>query len=224
MKSSDVVRNSLSIFSLLRKVRTLQESASPADLVAISMECPAIRPQQISSEFVELAKLVKEQHCNYLLEIGTFRGGTLFVFSQVAAASATVISLDFHFTFQGKLCRIGQEPFFRKFVRRGQTLILVRNNSHKPETLASIQEKLQTHKLDFLFIDGDHRYEGVKEDFKMYSPLVRSGGIVAFHDIAQEGPSMQVRPFWEQIKGNYIHKEFIDKTCSDSMGIGVLWM
>jgi hypothetical protein len=33
-----------------------------------------------------------------------------------------------------------------------------------------------------LFIDGDHRYEGVRRDFEMYSPLVGAGGLIAFHD------------------------------------------
>jgi predicted O-methyltransferase YrrM len=42
---------------------------------------------------------------------------------------------------------------------------------------------LKDNKVDFLFIDADHSYEGVKKDFEMYSPLVRKGGIIAFHDI-----------------------------------------
>ena len=36
--------------------------------------------------------------------------------------------------------------------------------------------------FDLLFIDGDHRYAAVKMDFQNYFPLVRDGGIVAFHD------------------------------------------
>jgi len=42
--------------------------------------------------------------------------------------------------------------------------------------------------LNFLFIDGDHTYEGVRKNFEMYSPLVRRGGIVAFHDIVPRPP------------------------------------
>jgi hypothetical protein len=42
-----------------------------------------------------------------------------------------------------------------------------------------------------LFIDGDHTYEGVRRDFEMYSPLVRKGGIIAFHDI-YPGPEESV--------------------------------
>lgn len=37
-------------------------------------------------------------------------------------------------------------------------------------------------KIDFLFIDGDHSYEGVKKDFELYSTLVNDNGIIVIHD------------------------------------------
>lgn len=37
-------------------------------------------------------------------------------------------------------------------------------------------------KIDFLFIDGDHNYEAVKKDWELYSTLLSTGSIVAFHD------------------------------------------
>lgn len=36
--------------------------------------------------------------------------------------------------------------------------------------------------IDFLFIDGAHEYEYVKNDFLLFSPYVVDGGIIAFHD------------------------------------------
>lgn len=36
--------------------------------------------------------------------------------------------------------------------------------------------------IDFLFIDGDHSYEGCHRDWREWSPYVIQGGIVAFHD------------------------------------------
>jgi hypothetical protein len=36
--------------------------------------------------------------------------------------------------------------------------------------------------LDFVFIDGDHRYEFVKADIEAWVPKVKSGGIIAGHD------------------------------------------
>ena len=81
MKPTTVMLGALSIVSLLRKIKRMPECATPEELVETAMRCPAIRPQQSASEFVELARLVKDRQCKYLLEIGTYRGGTLFVFS-----------------------------------------------------------------------------------------------------------------------------------------------
>jgi len=40
--------------------------------------------------------------------------------------------------------------------------------------------------IDFLFIDGDHSYEGVKTDFDLYSNLLSDRGIIAIHDTDKE--------------------------------------
>jgi hypothetical protein len=40
--------------------------------------------------------------------------------------------------------------------------------------------------IDFLFIDGDHSYEGVKTDFELYSKLLSNRGIIAIHDTDKE--------------------------------------
>ncbi len=37
--------------------------------------------------------------------------------------------------------------------------------------------------LDILFVDGDHTYEGTRDDFTNYASLVRSGGLVICHDV-----------------------------------------
>ena len=37
-------------------------------------------------------------------------------------------------------------------------------------------------KLDFIFIDGDHSYEGVKKDFELYSTILNDNGIIILHD------------------------------------------
>lgn len=37
-------------------------------------------------------------------------------------------------------------------------------------------------KIDFIFIDGDHTYDGVKKDWNAYSPFLRKGSLVVFHD------------------------------------------
>lgn len=43
--------------------------------------------------------------------------------------------------------------------------------------------------IGLLFIDADHVYESVKQDFEAFAPLVVPGGVVAFHDSWADGPS-----------------------------------
>jgi hypothetical protein len=37
-------------------------------------------------------------------------------------------------------------------------------------------------KIDILFIDGDHSYEGVKTDFELYSKIMSDNGIIIIHE------------------------------------------
>ena len=222
MRVSEALRSLTSIPPLLRTIRNLPETAGLEELVDISMSCPAIQSQQIRSEFLELARVVRDLNCRYIMEIGTYRGGTLFVFSHLAVPQATVISLDLHFTVFGKLCRALQRPLLHRFVRNGKSLVLVRKDSHSPETLDIIRNALQGHSLDFLFIDGDHSYDGVRQDFTMYSPLVRQGGLIAFHDIARPMGTCEVQRLWKELHPAYEHWEFIYQTGNQAMGIGVL--
>jgi len=36
--------------------------------------------------------------------------------------------------------------------------------------------------IDMIFIDGDHSYEGVKQDWELFVPHVKEFGVVVFHD------------------------------------------
>jgi predicted O-methyltransferase YrrM len=75
-------------------------------------------------------------------------------------------------------------------------------------------------KIDLLFIDGDHRYSGVKRDWKLYAPLVKRHGVIVFHDILfhPKVPSCKVDRLWKEISRNYEHREFVDK--KDDRGWG----
>ena len=37
--------------------------------------------------------------------------------------------------------------------------------------------------IDLLFIDGNHDYEAVLQDYEQWSPLIKTGGVIAFHDV-----------------------------------------
>ena len=58
--------------------------------------------------------------------------------------------------------------------------------------------------VDFLYIDADHYYDGFKRHFELYSPLVRGGGLIAFHDIRDnKGSGYGVGKFFNELKGHY---------------------
>lgn len=107
----------------------------------------------------------------------------------------------------------------------GQKLQLIRGDSHQPEMVARLKTILPGDgKVDFLFIDGDHTYEGVKKDFEMYSGLVRAGGLIIFHDIVKHPAELncQVDRFWQEVKNGRRTREFVHDRNQGTCGIGVV--
>ncbi|KUK16874.1 class I SAM-dependent methyltransferase [Thermococcus sibiricus] len=183
-----------------------------------------IRPMQIREEIIELLKILSKRKPKVVLEIGTANGGTLFLFTRVASKDATLISVDLPGGRFGGGYPDWKVPLYKAFALPTQEFHLIRADSHNPETLEAIKEILNGMKVDFLFIDGDHTYEGVKADFEMYSPLVRKGGIIAFHDIVP-GPEENVGGvprFWEEIRKKYKYREIVKSWNQGGYGIGIL--
>lgn len=52
------------------------------------------------------------------------------------------------------------------------------------EDVLSAAHLMRSKKIDLLFIDGDHTYEGVKADIESWIPHVKKDGVVVFHDCA----------------------------------------
>ncbi len=59
-------------------------------------------------------------------------------------------------------------------------ITLIEGNSQDKKVI----KRLENLELDLLFIDGDHSYSGVKNDFNNYSPIVKSGGLIVVDDYA----------------------------------------
>jgi len=45
-----------------------------------------------------------------------------------------------------------------------------------------VKEWPSSRKIDFLWVDGDHSYEGVKSDIECWLPLVKKNSLACFHD------------------------------------------
>ena len=184
-----------------------------------------ICPTQKRSEILGLATLVESLRPKTVVEIGTSKGGTLFLWARLATADAHIISVDLPGGENDWAYPRWKEPFYQTFASKAQRIDLVRGDSHDFRILDECTRALGGHKVDFLFIDGDHAYEGVKRDYELYSPLVRRGGIIAFHDIAEHPPSTgsEVHRFWNELKQGRTAKEFIEDKDQGWAGIGILF-
>ena len=175
----------------------LFQQALPIGLFQSSMEVP---------EFAKLiANVIRPRH---IMEIGTYTGGTLYLMHLAALAGGASIgvrmSVDLAWPDRGHPEWEQAESNFKTAL---PSLIEIIGNSHDPDTLRRVKGALwragkpansdtfldmqislqpwEPVKLDLLFIDADHTYEGTKSDFEEYSPLVtRCNGYVAFHDVS----------------------------------------
>lgn len=183
-----------------------------------------IRPSQIESEYKQLYELLAKRKIKNFLEIGTATGGTLFLFSSIADLNAKVISIDLPGGYFGGGYSAFKIPLYKSFARYNQKIKLIRKDSHAEETFNELKVFLNGELLDFIFIDGDHNYEGVKNDFNTYRTLLSKNGIIAFHDIAKGGElAGDVAQFWSEIKLEYANLEFINDKNQSGCGIGVLF-
>jgi predicted O-methyltransferase YrrM len=173
----------------------------------------------------QLANEIAILRAKRVLEIGTCSGGTLFLLCRLAQRDAEIISVDLPRGPFGGGYNWLQQIVYGRFPIGNQRLLLLRADSHSGDTHATVVRELKGKPLDYLFIDGDHSYAGVKRDFEMYSPLVRSGGLIAFHDIAKHTrDDCQVDRFWNEVKASYTHREFIADANQGWAGIGVLYV
>lgn len=193
---------------------------------------------QVRSEILELGRIIEGLAPVRSLELGTNYGGTLLLLCRISPPGAKIISVDLPCGPFGGGYPKRKIPLFRKFPRRGTQLHLIRSDSHALATRDQILRILGGELLDYLFIDADHTYEGVRRDFEMYAPLVRSGGIIVFHDIVtyRKETQCQVERFWRELKPQYRHTEIVE-CCSDgrwpiavtresmeTAGLGVLYV
>lgn len=184
----------------------------------------AVRPIQDRHEISELVRRVRAQAPRTVLEIGTARGGTLFLLCQAAHEAATIISLDLPFGRNGGGFPRWKEKTYRSFARPGQRLVLLRGNSHDAASLAAVEAVLAGRKLDFVMIDGDHSYDGVRQDYETYSRLLAPGGVIALHDVLpnRTDPSIDVSRFWTEIAARHDSEEIVHDADQGHLGIGLV--
>lgn len=211
-----------------RQAGRILGSAITAGPLPLALARAAIRRHgaiQRTWELQALAAEVRRLHPAVVVEIGTHRGGTLVCWAAVSAPAAHLVSIDLPLPAEGMGTTDRDLAHVRSLLKGGRRLTAIRADSHLPSTLAQVQETIAGHAVDFLWIDGDHSDAGVRQDFSMYAPLVRPGGLIALHDINESAcvPANQVHGFWQELKTRYRTREFVDQNWpGGGMGVGIL--
>ena len=104
------------------------------------------------------------------LEIGLGAGGTHLLLAQMFDNVVTV--------------ERDRDRACHSAIGLGANSTIIVASSQREETVKVVKAQLHT-PVDMLLIDGIHSYAGCKRDHELYAPLVRPGGIVAFHDSAK---------------------------------------
>jgi cephalosporin hydroxylase len=211
---------------VLRRTRRVPAGADPGEMVRMVTSnhfFGVIHAMQVPSEVRGMVKELESLRPRRLLEVGTAGGGTLFMITRAVDPDALIISVDLPGGLWG-----GGYPWWKSHVYRGmalpgQRVELVRGDSHDPQSLQRVKNILDGEPLDFLFIDGDHTYDGVKMDLEMYGPLVRPGGLIGFHDVAHhpDGYGGDVPRFWREMAQTRPVQEFIEDP-NGGYGIGLI--
>ena len=177
---------------------------------------------QKAAEFEAFISVVQPIEPRVIVEIGTAQGGTLLFWAWVASKEAHIITIDLPGGAFGGGHRRSQDWFFKRFAQGRQRISFVRGDSHDPQTYALVRSLLRGRQVDLLFIDGDHSLEGVERDYCLYSPLVRHGGIVAFHDIVPAPYELVggVPSLWTKLKVTGDVHEIVEDWNQAGFGIG----
>jgi predicted O-methyltransferase YrrM len=148
----------------------------------------------------DIANYIGENNLTYM-EIGTFAGGSASLMSLNENISK-IISVDLGYPIE-ETTPIKNVNLFK---HQNCTYEYIKGNSRKIETINLVKEKVKD--VDILFIDGDHSFQGVVDDFENYKFLVKNGGYIVFDDYMDEIHSPQVFSAVNQIVSDLNPKEY----------------
>lgn len=177
-------------------------------LRAINEANPSIEKEDLKI----ILPIIQKINPKVILEIGTHMGGSASLWVK-AFNPELLVTID------------NTEMPPNTVIEKGKNYhYLWNHDSTTDETEKAISNILYIwgRKLDFLFIDGGHTLEVVKNDVERYKKYVREGGIVGFHDVIVESDQCQVSTIWNKLKKEYDYVEI--KKGKHSTGFGIIFL
>jgi predicted O-methyltransferase YrrM len=133
-----------------------------------------------------------------ILEVGSRKGTSTKGFAQVAKPGARICAIDIGVAPNGDAPGWNTGSDLQDAIDELQKLgfdaqVMIRN-SHDPKAIAWAKERAP---FDLVFIDANHAYEDVKQDWENYGPL---GCTVAFSNIYFVATEHGVHKLWADLK------------------------
>lgn len=184
---------------------------------------------QQDTEILPLLKFLKKEEINSFIEIGSHKGGSFYLLSQLC--SGIKISIDLCSGCFGGIGPIEAEKRNTKLKGLFDNCHFIEGDTKSRNTWLRLDAILGDNKVDLLFIDGDHTLEGVKNDWDNYRGFVKPGGLVVFHDIIDTEfhrgftPPTVVCELWSELKKTEQCTELIclpELRSWDGGGIGIV--
>lgn len=139
-----------------------------------------ILPAQTETTQAEQACL--EQHardCHRIAEIGVWHGVNTLRMRRSMAADGVLYAIDPFFPNRWGISL--QEWIARREAARttnGRVEFLKMLSVDAEKTLRNRSDT----QFDFIFVDGDHRYDAVAEDWQLWTEMLAPHGVIALHD------------------------------------------
>lgn len=142
--------------------------------------------QTSAAEQACLERLATDQ--KVVVEIGVWHGVNTLSMRSRMAVDGTLYAIDPFVPGRFGICCQKHVAHGEGSKSRRGRLVWLEHFSH--DALAVFQAQCPE-PIDFLFIDGDHSFEGVKLDWELWSSLIRPGGKIALHD-SRSYPGRQI--------------------------------
>jgi predicted O-methyltransferase YrrM len=149
------------------------------DLLRVLPKYGGTTPKELRLLY-DLASRVRR---NCIVEIGCFLGRSTIVLASAtkAAHGVPVFAIDPHETALGAMgAPFGPDDraaFFRNLLNADVADVVSLVNLRSLDAARGWNRN-----ISLLFVDGDHRYEAVRDDFNAWSPHVAPSGAILFHD------------------------------------------
>jgi hypothetical protein len=165
--------------------------------------------QQIPEEYINYLWFLKNNKFKNYLNVGIGKGGSFLVETFIQESLESSIAIDnSSYWHQNQKQSITEKV---DWLKNNTTTQVEFYDVDSKEWLKQCDKK-----FDIIFIDGDHSYEGVKEDYINSLPLLENDGYLVFHDISSVGCPGVVQ-LWNEIKHSNCFEFIHLNTC----GIGI---